>query len=67
MQIEIVSSEQPVRTCQKGLQGIWEGEKVYHMNGKIICCDCFDAAVRRLLDRTPEVLADMMGIDYEEA
>ena len=56
-------SEPPAALCQGCLGEIYREESSFFWEGRWLCPDCFRAAVLRLLDTSPLLLAQDLGVD----
>ena len=61
--IRDVQQDDPVAYCDKCQGELYGGEKVFYMNGKTFCEECFRDWLLELLNTTPSQLADMVGAD----
>jgi len=61
-----VQQDPPSGYCEKCRGEIYQGETLYHWDGKRICPDCFDSAVTLWLHTDPKGLAYALGAEVEE-
>lgn len=55
--------EVPAALCRRCGGEVYRGELLYYWEGRPICPDCFRLAVQRLLDTSPALLAQDLGVD----
>lgn len=53
----------PAAFCSKCQGELYPGDQVYHLDGKEVCFDCFKDWVLELLNVSPHLLADRLGVD----
>ena len=55
--------EVPAARCRRCGGEVYRGETLYVWEGRPICPDCFRLTVERLLDISPVLLAQDLGVD----
>ena len=62
-----MQDEAPAGVCPRCGGEIWPGETAYNRESAgFICSDCFKAAVSKLMEQDPKLVAVEMGVDYQE-
>ena len=54
--------EAPAAFCRRCRGEVYRGETLYFWEGRPICPDCFRLEVQRLLDTSPLLLAQDLGV-----
>lgn len=57
--------EVPAANCEKCGGEVYSGGVRFYWNGKYICLECFQCAVRAVLRESPEQVAHEMGLEVE--
>lgn len=52
--------------CDKCSGEIYQDDPTVYEDGKQLCVDCFRARVEELLKDSPDIVADCLGMRYEE-
>lgn len=55
--------DKPAYICPECEAELFPGSKVYHLNGRLVCLECFKDWTHDLLDTSPDILADRLGVD----
>ena len=55
--------DKPSCICQECEAELFSGSKAYNLNGRLVCVECFKDWTRDLLDTSPQILADRLGVE----
>lgn len=55
--------DKPCLFCPVCEAELFSGDRVYLINGRPVCIECFEDWVRELLAVSPHILADRLGVD----
>lgn len=58
--------DNPAYICPECEAEMFQGSKAYHLNGHLVCVECFKDWTRDLLDTSPAILAGRLGVDVED-
>lgn len=55
--------DKPSCICRECQAELFPGSKIYHLNGRPVCIECFRDWAYDLLGTSPDILADRLGVD----
>lgn len=57
--------DKPAHICEECETELFPGEKTYHVNGRLVCVECFKDWAKDLLTTSPNIMADRLGVDVQ--